>query len=816
VPITVREQLARSSDALVLVDDLGTVVSVTPRAAELLDRDDLLGAHLAQAAEALALPELVSDRRARSTAHVTTTTLADGRMLDVVVLPTDAGFGLFLAPARAGAATSSGYTLLEKVLSSVRDAVLVTIAEPFDDPGPIIVYANEALAHHTGYEVDELLGRTPRILQGPGTDRAELDRLRKALEAWQPCTVELLNYRKDGSEFWVEFDVVPLADAHGWFTHWVSVQRDITARRAAEHEREQERRLVTTILDSLPAQTALLDGLGRIRQVNEAWRQFWQQGSAGPEPDWRTINYLEVSRRAAATATGTDAFDAQRAADGIAAVLNRERELFGLDYECWIGDEPHWFHLQAVPLAEGEGAVVTHLDITGRKVAEAELSYRAYHDALTGLPNRDLLRDMLGQVLERGRERGDLTAVLFLDIDNFKDVNDAYGHSYGDKVIDAVGERLSSLVRGQDMVARLGGDEYVVVVTGLAYHWTPDDFMARLREEVSRPLDLGIASIRPSVSVGVVTSPPHAGDPDAILRDADAAMYLAKRDGRDRWAAFTAEVRDSAMARAVTEERIAEALRADQFELHYQPIVDIGTGRTVGSEALLRLRGLDGSILLPGHFLAAVENGPLAAEVGSWVLRHAVAQQARWLRADPAHRMSINVSPRQIGHGRLPTEVAGLLSEHGVDPSTVTLELTEDVVVEVRGRAKAELEALRALGVHLAIDDFGTGYSALSYLHGFEFDVLKVDRVFVEQAASVDGEPLLVAIAALAEAIGATAVAEGVETRGQLELVRAAGIPYVQGYLLGRPEPAGPTPAAPIMDPRPFDETLPDAPDPTR
>lgn len=803
MPLTVRDQLAHCSDALVLVDDLGRVTSVTPRAVELIRRDDLLGAHLADVAEALSMPELVADRRARSTARVTSTTLASGHALDVVVLPTDAGFGLFLAPAlREGDAPA--FALLEKILRSVRDAVLVTIAEPFDDPGPIIVYANDALAHHTGYAIPELLGRTPRILQGPGTDRAELDRLRAALEAWQPVTVELLNYRKDGSEFWVEFDVVPLADSNGWFTHWVSVQRDITARRAAEAERESHRRLVSTILDSLPAQTALLDSTGRIRQVNRAWREFWTQGAVGTEPDWATVNYLEVARRAAATAEGTDAFDALRAAEGIAGVLAGEIELFGLDYECWIGDEAHWFHLQAVPLAEGDGAVVTHVDITGRKVAEAELSYRAFHDSLTGLPNRDLLRDRLRKVLAEGRDRGDLTAVMFLDIDNFKDINDAYGHTYGDKVIDAIGERLSGLVRTQDTVARLGGDEYVVVMTGLPYHWTPDAFMTRLREEVSQTLDLGVASVRPSVSVGVVTSPPHVGDPDAILRDADAAMYISKREGRDRWTAFTPDVHDSALARAVTVERIAEALRSDQFELHYQPIVDIESGRTVGSEALLRLREPDGSLLLPGQFLAAVENGPLATEVGSWVLRRALSQQATWSRTDPTHRMSINVSPRQLGHGTLPAEVGHLLGELGVDPGTVTLELTEDVVVEVRGRAGGELTALRSLGVHLAIDDFGTGYSALSYLQGFEFDVLKVDRVFVEQASTSDSEPLLHAIASLAEAIGAVAVAEGVETRGQLQLVRAAGIGLVQGYLLGRPAPAGLRPAEPMIDPRPL------------
>ena len=793
----VAEQLMRSSDALVLVDDLGRAVSVTPRAAALLGRDDLLGSRLDEFADALGLGRLVSDRASRSHAHLSTATGADGP-LDVVVLPTEHGLALFFAPPEPGASDGS-MALLDKILSTVRDAVLVTIAEPVDDPGPIIVYANEALVHHSGYGLEELLGRTPRMLQGPGTDRAELDRLRKALEAWQPVTVELLNYRKDGSEFWIELDVVPLADAAGWYTHWVSVQRDITQRRRAEAEREEQRRVVQTILDSLPAQTAMIAGDGSILRVNKSWRDFWMQGSADPEPDWRQINYIEVCRRSAETAVGEDAFDAKRAAEGITAVLRGDAFSFSLDYECWIEDVVHWFHLQAVPLSEGHGAVLTHTDITGRKRAEAELSFRATHDSLTGLPNRDLLRDHLRRLLAADRDRGRRTAVAFLDIDNFKDVNDAYGHAYGDKVIDAVGERLSELVRDPDMVARLGGDEYVVVLTDLPADWQAESFMNRLRESVSQPLSLGIASVRPSISAGIVTSPPHPGDPDAILRDADAAMYQSKRAGRDRWTLFTPDVRDGAMARAVTTERIAEALERDLFELHYQPVVDLRTGRTVGSEALLRMRALDGSLLLPGHFLAAVDSGPLASEVGAWVLDRAIGQQAAWLRATSAHRMSLNVSPRQLGHGDLPDRVAAALARHQVPAESVVLEITEEVMVAMRGQAVPELQALRRAGVRIAIDDFGTGYSSLSYLHGLEFDVLKIDRVFLEQGTS--GEVgLLTAIVSLADAVGAVAVAEGVESRGQARLLAQAGVHLVQGYLFGRPQPAGARPGEPLVD----------------
>jgi diguanylate cyclase (GGDEF)-like protein/PAS domain S-box-containing protein len=805
VSLNVAEHLRRSSDAFVLLDERDVVVWSTPRARAVLATDGLVGLDLAALYLLLGTGDLGRGDDVRTASRLVAGESRHGDRLDVVALPTDIGLAFFVSRTteRVVGTKDPGAELMDRVLSSVRDAVLVTIAEPVHGDGPVIVYANEALVHHTGYSLDELLGRSPRMLQGPGTDRAELDRLRAALEAWQPVTVELLNYRKDGTEFWVEIDITPIADANGWFTHWVSVQRVITHRKREEIEKEKRRAFVQAVLDSLPMQTAMLDTRGWIAAVNQPWRDFWTGGDASPEPIWSTVNYLEVCRRSADLDLGQEGMDARRAYDGIRAVLLGRSAAFSLDYLCPVDGVDRWFHLQAHPIRHsGGGVVITHTDITERKSAEAALSHQATHDALTGLPNRDLLRHRLLEQLIADRADARLTAVIYLDLDNFKDVNDVYGHETGDRLLDEVGERLRSLIREGDTVARLGGDEYVVVLGGLRLDWDALEFFERLREVVGQPLDIGAVSVRPSVSAGVVTTPPHDIDPEAVLRDADMAMYASKREGRDRCTVFSPVVRDAALARALTEERLSRALSNDLFVLHYQPIVDIETGTTVGSEALLRLQAPDGRLLVPGEFLATVDNGPLASEVGLWVLDHALAQQATWLRHDSAHRMSINVSPRQLGHGLLPGQVAELLARHGVPAESVVLELTEEGMVEVGGRAAPELAALRALGVRLAVDDFGTGYSALSYLRGFFVDVLKIDRVFLDSDGRTGGEPLLRAIVALAAAVDATAIAEGVETMAQLEAVRRVRVHRIQGHLTGYPAPPGDRPAAPLVDVR--------------
>ncbi|MFN8167844.1 MAG: EAL domain-containing protein [Candidatus Nanopelagicales bacterium] len=799
----VRDHMRRASVATLTVDPAGRLTFMTPRAAALVGLDPadvgspavgILGGALATPYAELHEPDTETVRRI--------TTRAGGELDLVVARTDDGGTAWFLATAldlsEPDPAAYESWALLDTIMSSTRDAVLVTTAEPFDLPGPLIVWGNRALEEHTGYRLEELVGRSPRIFQGPGTDMSATHEVSEALRRWEPAKTEVLNYRKDGTPFWVEFDVVPVADADGWFTHWVSVQRDTTERRAEQQRVEEQRRLVQTILDSLPAQTAMIDRDGWILAVNRPWHEVWHDGSDDVEPDWSRVNYLEVCR--ASSEPRLDSHEdpgGPEAYVGILRVLAGEQARFGMDYCCEVRGELRWFHLQVAPLSGRDGAVITHTDITARKDAESELTHQATHDALTGLPNRELLLGRLAETLALGRERRELTAVAFVDLDNFKDVNDAFGHGYGDRVLDVVGERLQTAVRREDLVARVGGDEYVIVLGGLPDGWDAEDYFTRLRDVVSRPIELGVASIRPSMSVGIVTSPPHHGDAEAVLRDADTAMYASKRGGRDRWTMFSRAVRETALTRALTEDRLATALHDDMFQLHFQPIVDLRQGITVGSEALLRLRTPDGDLLYPDQFLAAVENGPLAADVGLWVLDHAVAQQARWMSVSPRHTMSVNISPRQLGHGRLPEEVREVLARHGVPPEQLVLEVTEDLLVEASGRATEELADIRALGVRLAVDDFGTGFSALSYLATMPVDVLKIDRSFVVGSGTERGEALLAAVGGMAAVVDAISVCEGIETVEELERVRRLGYTLGQGFLFARPRVAGAGPTDP-------------------
>jgi diguanylate cyclase (GGDEF)-like protein/PAS domain S-box-containing protein len=791
--VDIEHHVRRWSDSFLLTDPSGLVTYVAKDLASRLAIDGAVGRTLDELR-----PLITTDPRADLVTpdrdNVRHIVGRDNRELVLAVLDTDdGGRALFLGP--VGERTrDEERALLDLVLSVARDAVLVTTAEPMDAPGPLIVYANPALEHHTGWTARELLGRSPRVLQGPDTDLGATRTCGDALHRWESSTTEVLNYRKDGSTFWVQFDIAPLADPDGWFTHWVSIQRDVTARRAREEAAAQELDLIQTILDSLPSQTALLAPDGTILRVNRSWHEVWTAGSADTEPDWSRVNYLDACSFDPRFADEPDDGTADAVRAGIQAVLGGDRRAFALDYSCPVGEEMRWFHLEVHPVDGREGAVVTHLDVTERKAAEDELTHQAHHDGLTGLPNRELLRERLRQALVASRANGTLTAVAFADLDNFKDVNDAYGHLYGDMVLDEVSARLQSAARRHDTVARAGGDEFVVVLPDLPVDWDPAAYLSRLRDVVSAPIQLGVTSVRPSMSVGIVTSPPHRGSADDVLRDADTAMYAAKRAGRDRWQMFNDEVRDSALARALTEDRLAIALEDDLFVLHYQPIVSLTTGVSAGAEALLRLRGPDGSLLYPGEFLATVDSGPIAGAVGSWVLRTALAQQVAWAGAAPDFHIGVNVSPRQLGHGGFPGEVARALDEAGVDARHLVLEITEEALVEAGGAAIAELTQLRDLGVRIAIDDFGTGYSALSYLATLPADIIKIDRSFVAGSSSARGEALLGAIAALATSVGAATIAEGVETAVELDRLLQLGILAALGYYLARPAPAGPVP----------------------
>jgi diguanylate cyclase (GGDEF)-like protein len=442
-----------------------------------------------------------------------------------------------------------------------------------------------------------------------------------------------------------------------------------------------------------------------------------------------------------------------------------------------------------------------------RALSEAKeiAQHEATHDSLTGLPNRKLFLERLEVALAMNKEDPcEDCAVLFIDLDRFKIVNDSLGHLAGNALLTEVAKRLNQLVRKRpaplpglpkrtaDTIARLSGDEFTVLLTEKITSAAALAFAGRLQTALTKPFQLGAETVVISASIGIVPSLLGYDDTESILRDADIAMYRAKFNGKACAVTFEADMRVQVATRLHIENQLREGLGKQEFELHYQPIVALRSGSVTGVEALVRWRRPDG-LMPPGTFIEIAEETGLIIPLGNWVFRDACETAKLWHAAMPERpplTMSINLSPVQFGHPELAETLEELVLLSGVDAGTVTIEITERSTMTDPDRALVVLKQLKAMGFRLAIDDFGTGYSSLSYLHRFPIDVLKIDRSFISNlGGSGDGEKIVVAILALADSLGITVVAEGVETITQATSLRELGCPFAQGYFFAKPLP---------------------------
>lgn len=572
--------------------------------------------------------------------------------------------------------------LLESVVINANDSVLITEAEPVELPGPRIVYCNAAFTRTTGYSEQEVLGRTPRLLQSERTDREALARLRAALAAWKPVEVELLNRRKDGTEFWVELSIAPVADERGWFTHWVSVQRDVTDRKQAEE---------TTVRARL----------------------------------------AEAANHA-------------------------------------LGAE-----------------------IQERRRVEDQLLYAAFHDDLTKLRNRPFFMDRLIVSLNRLESDPDFRcAVLFIDLDRFKMVNDSLGHRAGDLLLMEVARRLESCLRRQDTLARIGGDEFAVLIEDSEGVTSAAATASRIIEAMRQPMWIGKQEVFSSCSIGVVQATAHYRSPEELLRDADIAMYEAKRHDKGSYAIFAGSMHDSAVEALKLQTDLQNALARNEFFLVYQPICSAATAEIVGVEALIRWRHPLRGIVSPIEFIAAAEQTGVIREIGRWVLQEACGQMRTWCDriAGLKLRLGVNVSGSQLQDPGFIADLQKALVAASLGAQDLQLEVTEAIFLRRPEHVEQVLSGIRALGVRVALDDFGTGYSSLSYLDRYEIDTIKIDQSFV---ASMMTRPRTLAIVQnivnLAHALGLDIVAEGVEEKEQLQVLADMGCNSVQGYFLSRP-----------------------------
>ncbi|HEY4254138.1 MAG TPA: EAL domain-containing protein [Roseomonas sp.] len=416
--------------------------------------------------------------------------------------------------------------------------------------------------------------------------------------------------------------------------------------------------------------------------------------------------------------------------------------------------------------------------------SEAIIAHLAHHDALTGLANRTLLRVRLNDAVARAR-RGEACAVLCLDLDNFKDVNDTLGHPIGDQLLRAVTLRLQAGIREVDTIARLGGDEFAIVLTSLRQADDAGLLAQRLIESLSTPFDLEGHHVVVNVSVGIALTPGDGLDSDLLLKNADLALYRAKAAGRGCFRYYEQEMNAHAQLRRLLQVDLHRAIRASEFELFYQPQVDLLTRRVTGFEALLRWRHPERGLIMPERFIPLAEETRAIVPLGDWVLQRACAEAAGW---PGGQKVAVNLSPVQFASGNLPASVATALAASGLDPARLELEITEMVLLRDTEATLAALHALRELGVAIALDDFGTGYSSLGYLQRFPFDRVKIDRSFISHLGqSRESNAIVQSVIDLCAAINMSTTAEGVETEEQYRILCAGGCTEAQGYLFGRP-----------------------------
>lgn len=567
---------------------------------------------------------------------------------------------------------------------------------------------------------------------------------------------------------------------------------DISQRREMEEALSAERTFLQTVIDGVIDPILVIGFDRRVLLMNRAARD------ASPLASEAFPFCYEVSNHCDRFCSG------ELSSCPMEGVIESGRSLTLLQRRPGDGGEERICEINASPIHHPDGTLrgiieISH-DITARLAAEARLeeneerlNYLCYHDALTALPNRVLFLDRLQHGLAKARRDGEQIALLLLDLDRFKNINDSLGHAVGDQILREVSTRLQRSVRESDTVARLGGDEFILLLEGVQDAGLVAGIARKLLDELSREIAVEGYRLFVTGSIGISLFPGDGTEGDELVRFADSAMYHAKDEGKNTFQFYTPEMDVRSRWLLRMEGSLRQALERQELILHYQPQFDLETGDLIGTEALLRWEHPEMGLISPGEFIPLAEETGLIVPIGEWVLRVACDQNRAWQESGhPPVRMAVNISARQFRQGNLAETVAGVLAASGLDPRHLELELTESMIMNDLKAAVFTMEEINCMGVHLAIDDFGTGYSSLGYLKRFPIAKLKIDRSFVRDVTSDPNDAAIAAaVIALARTLNLSVIAEGIETRAQLQFLRDKGCRQGQGYLLGRPVPAG-------------------------
>ena len=645
------------------------------------------------------------------------------------------------------------------------------------DSKGIVTRASRSVKQLLGYEVEEFVGRRLADSYCTPQDRDEFLARMRANGGHIVGGESRLRHR-DGHEVWVLTTAHFIHDASGNVIGVEGTTRDNTRQRKAE----EELRLAAKVFESSGEAIMITDAAGCIISVNQAFSIV--TGYPATEVTGRNASLLASGRH------GPEFFgnmwqSVLNAGYWSGEIWNKRRngEIF-----------PEWLSLSSVRDSRGQ---VTHLvgifsDISERKAAEARIAFLAHHDALTGLPNRLLLKDRMEQAIVHCERSGNKVALLFVDLDRFKAVNDTFGHPVGDALLRDAAQRLLACVRDSDTISRHGGDEFLVVLTDLQNSEVPAQIAGKIMAALGQPFHIETHEAAISASVGIAVYPEDGAGFEDLLKKADTAMYHAKEAGRNAFRFYTERMNTDAQERLDLHSRLRRALERKEFVLHYQPLFELASGRIVGGEALVRWQDPEQGLVAPGLFIPATEHSGLIVPLGEWVLNEACAELARWHALGcPQLSMAVNISAIQFRRGDVEETVRRALEASGAPASSLELELTESILIDGAEQVLATIRRLQSLGVRLAIDDFGTGYSSLAYLKRFAVDKLKIDQSFVRDIVTDQDDAAIVrAVIQMARSLNLHVLAEGVESEAVAAELRAMNCDLVQGYHFGRPIPA--------------------------
>ncbi len=666
-----------------------------------------------------------------------------------------------------------GLRKLSQAVEQAADSIFITSRDGQFE------YVNPAFEHMTGYTAESTQGQTPDLLKSADQDPSAYAELWNTILSKQVYRGTLINRKKSGEAFFEEKVITPLVNPAGQITHFVSTGRDITERVLAEEDRSR----LNAILEATTDIVAVADASGEVLYLNKAGHALLARSLSLPDVatgEAKTHNALNAAKVLIRGAL------AQAEKHGV-----WERESVLQD----SAGQQIYLHQVVMSHRDQNGRIAYYStiarNISERKQFEAQLQHQATHDLLTGLANRVLLAEQLQTEIQRSARLNHLTAVIFLDMDNFKRVNDSLGHSIGDQLLQQVGVRLGRHIRSNDILARYGGDEFVIVANDLNDADTITSILDKVKRAFEQPVRIARQDIFVSFSAGIAVYPDDGDDVETLLRNADSAMYQSKALGGRSFRFYAPAMNERQQRLLALESELHRALERNEFVLHYQPQADLECGKVTGVEALIRWHHPRHGLVAPNDFIPLLEETGLIDDVGLWVLRQACQDMLR-LAAElgQAPRVSVNLSARQFSSQRLAEQVAAVLRDTGLPAEQLELEITEQMLINDLESSRSTLGALRDLGVTVAIDDFGTGYCSLAYLKRLPLHVLKIDRTFVSGLPDdLNDLAIVEAITLLAHKLDLQVIAEGVETAAQLETLRALGCDMVQGYYLSKPVP---------------------------